>query len=183
MRKRKLSIALGGIVAALSLAATAAPASAMTAGGHDPHHAVTIHHHFSANSVNIIEGTGFGLGAPDPTAGHPVTQEAEGRTVSWVPSGTYLGHDAGYWRLNINSNYVAMNAGCNGSTVKSLQSSSGTKWYMVDAGGGKWYVGSVYCDNQQQGNIVLEGDGTLHHQYGVAAIGACCGLWEKMFIG
>jgi hypothetical protein len=169
--------------AAAGIAVAAAPTASAAPAGHHPRHARVIRPDFSCSSCNIIEGTGYGLGAPDPSPGHPVTQETVGRTVTWVHQTTYLGYDAGYWKLNVNGDYVSMNAGCNGATVKSDPASSGTVWFMVDAGGGKWYVGSRYCDNQQQGNIVLEGDGVLHHQYAVAAIGACCGIWEKMFIG
>jgi hypothetical protein len=173
-RRHARAAALAAATVAILAGASAAPASA--AGHH-------IRPDFSCGSCNIIEGTGFGAGAPDPSPGHPVTQEAVGRTMTWHSQTTYLGYDAGYWTLNASGGYMATTSGCGGVTVKSSAASTGTVWFMVDAGGGKWYVGNRACDNLGAGNVVLASDGVLHHQYSTAVIGACCGLWEKQFIG
>jgi len=174
MGSRIIRAALAAAAAA-GIAVAAAPVASAAPAGHHPRP------DFSCSSCSIIEGTNYAVGAPDDSAGQPVTQETTGRTMTWVQQTTYLGYAAGFWKFS-NGNYMAMNAGCNGATVKSSNTSSGVVWFMVDAGSGKWYVGNRYCDNQQHGNIVLEGDGVLHHQYAVAAIGACCGIWEKMTI-
>jgi hypothetical protein len=164
---------LATITAAVLAGATAAPASA--AG----HHARP---DFSCGSCSIAEGTGFAVGATNIAAGNPVTQEATGRTMTWVPQTTYLGYTAGFWKFS-NGNYMAANTSCSGITVKSSNTSDGVVWFMRDAGSGKWYVGNRYCDNAQTGTIVLAGDGTLHDQYFVRALPPPGGIYEKMFIG
>jgi hypothetical protein len=159
-------------VTAAVLAGVTAPASA---AGH-------VRPDFSCSSCSIIEGTGFAVGAANIAAGNPVTQEATGRTMTWVSQTTYLGYDAGFWKFS-NGNYMAANVSCSGVTVKSSGASDGTVWFMRDAGGGKWYVGNRYCDNGQTGTVVLAGDGTLHDQYFLHSLPPPGGIYEKMFIG
>jgi hypothetical protein len=163
--------ALAAVTAAVLAGVTAAPASA---AGH-------VRPDFSCGSCSIAEGTGFAVGGANIAAGNPVTQEATGRTMTWVQQTTYLGYAAGFWKFS-NGNYMAANNGCSGITVKSSGASDGTVWFMRDAGGGKWYVGNRYCDNAQTGTIVLAGDGTLHDQYFVRSLPPPAGIYEKMFI-
>src|SRR6185369_11702092 len=85
--------AAAGIAVAVAPVASAAPA------GHHPRHARVIHPDFSCSTCNIIEGTGFAVGAPDDSAGQPVTQESTGRTMTWVQQTTYLGFAAGFWKF------------------------------------------------------------------------------------
>jgi len=162
--------------AATGIAVAVAPVASAAPAGHHPRP------DFACGSCSIIEGTGFAVGAANIAAGNPVTQEAQGRTMTWVQQTTYLGYDAGFWKFS-NGNYMAATTSCGGVTVKSSNTSTGVVWFMRDAGGGKWYVGNRACDTAQRGNVVLAGDGTLHDQFGVAVIGACCGIYEKMFVG
>jgi hypothetical protein len=101
--------------------------------------------------------------------------------MTWVQQTTYLGYDAGFWKFS-NGNYMAANTACSGVTVKSSNTSTGVVWFMVPDGA-KWFVGNRYCDNAGNGNIVLAGDGVLHHQYYIRQSPPCCGDFERMFIG
>jgi len=101
--------------------------------------------------------------------------------MTWVGQTTYLGFAAGFWKFS-NGNYMAANTSCSGVTVKSSNTSTGVVWFMVPDGS-KWYVGNRYCDTGQQGNMVLAGDGVLHHQYYIRKEPPCCGDFERMFVG
>jgi len=159
--------------AAAGIAVAAAPVA--SAAGHHPRP------DFSCSSCSIVEGNGYAVGAPDDSAGHPVTQEVAGRTMTWVQQTTYLGYAAGFWKFS-NGNYMATTTDCSGVTVKSSNTSTGVVWFMVPDGA-RWFVGNRACDTAQQGNTVLAGDGVLHHQYYIRKEPPCCGDFERMFAG
>jgi len=53
--------------AAASIAVAAAPVASAAPAGHHPRP------DFACSTCNIVEGTGFAVGAPDDSAGQPVT--------------------------------------------------------------------------------------------------------------
>jgi hypothetical protein len=176
MRFARARAVLAAVAMAAGLAAAAtAPAAAQSAG---------IRPHFTGTNVNIILSNGDGVGAPDPSAGHPVTEEAVGRTMTFIHQTTYFGDDAGLWRINASGGFMAMNNACNGSTVKSSSTSNGTIWAMKATTNAQgtvvWWLVNRFCD-QGGDNVVLSGDGVRGHQMFIGVIGSH-GALQKMFI-
>lgn len=172
MRFRKAIVAgLFVLVSAAGIAVPTVASAAVTA----PAAVSTVHPAFSANCpCNIIMSNNDALGAPNPAAGNPITEEQFGRNLTWSSQTTYLGYDAGYWTLNTNGNYVAATNNCDGLTVKSSNTSNGVVWAMrYDSGSGKWYIINRYCDQVGNwgGTAVMGGNGTRGVQMFVGLIG------------
>lgn len=170
-------------VGVLSFGAMAAPAMASTTGHHHRVSHVKVVPALANGSYNIVETSGCcAVGASSIAAGNPVVEVSGlGRTMFFTAQTSYFGDDAG-WITFSNGNFMAANSACNGVTIKSDSSSTGTVWAAKFTGAAHTYwLVNRYCDQNggSRDNVVLAGNSHLGDHFYVATQGFA-GEYQKM---